>query len=776
MVMFSKFCKDIINYFMCFFLKIFNIFKKKIGFIDVYWKIFFLKFFFIFIYIVIFFIIWYFFFFIYKFSFVEHIPFLIKGLFYPSYKNSNELFFFFFPLNFNIFFFLTVIWDFKIDFLLIWLSSINLFFSENLIFYDLFFYKYKLFFFYKFTNFLNYNYINFYLIFFLKYYFNKIFFFLFLKNFMFLNLHDLPFFYYFALLFIFSTISSFFLISYLGLYGIFVYNFITIFLFWISLIMFFNFFFIDNKFYIIDLGKWFILPNYEIIKFEFYIDVISYSFMFLTVSIAVFVYIYTFSYFRYEPKVEYLILFINCFVISMIILVISGNLFILFFGWELIGLTSFLLINFWSTRIFTLKSAFKAFTFNKYSDLSILLSILLIFFSTNIHNILILKKQICLYNNFYIIIFNFEIPLLELISFFFSFAAFVKSAQFGFHIWLPDSMEAPVPASALIHSATLVSAGLFLLLKFNFLFEQSNYIYYIIPFLGSFTAAFGGLCASYQTDVKKVLAYSTISHCGFLMIVYSSNIIEYVIIYLYVHGFFKASAFLCIGNIIRFSNNLQDFRKMGLYWKYLPFECICSFICLINLCGLPFSLGFYSKHFLMLSIEFNDFYKYIIFINILLGSIFGLIYSYKLFYFIFFDFKKAKKRTYYIVNRKVFFSKYYSNTTLISIISIICLIIFSYCCCFYLFYIFNSKSSIGDGLNIYTINSSKYEEFNYPIFSILINMGYVSWLLILFIFIIILSSWRIFYNFYKILDYLQCIYIFSIFYFFFYIIFENFFL
>jgi NADH:ubiquinone oxidoreductase subunit 5 (subunit L)/multisubunit Na+/H+ antiporter MnhA subunit len=126
-------------------------------------------------------------------------------------------------------------------------------------------------------------------------------------------------------------------------------------------------------------------------------------------------------------------------------------------------------------------------------------------------------------------------------------------------------MEAPVPASALIHSATLVSAGVFLLLRLSPMFEYSIYSYYVVPIVGSFTAFFGGLCSIYQSDIKKILAYSTISHCGFLMVCYSTYIPEYTILYLYIHGFFKAAVFLCVGNIIRFSRNYQDFRRMGMY-------------------------------------------------------------------------------------------------------------------------------------------------------------------------------------------------------------------
>ena len=124
-------------------------------------------------------------------------------------------------------------------------------------------------------------------------------------------------------------------------------------------------------------------------------------------------------------------------------------------------------------------------------------------------------------------------------------------------------MEAPVPASSLIHSATLVSAGVFLVLRFNHLFEYSIISKYLLAIIGSFTAAYGGVCAAFQSDIKKVLAYSTISHCGFLMVLCFTQINEFVILYLYVHGFFKAGVFMCVGNVIRISRNYQDFRRMG---------------------------------------------------------------------------------------------------------------------------------------------------------------------------------------------------------------------
>jgi len=160
-------------------------------------------------------------------------------------------------------------------------------------------------------------------------------------------------------------------------------------------------------------------------------------------------------------------------------------------------------------------------------------------------------------------------------------------------------MEAPVPASALIHSATLVSAGIYLLLRYNFLFSYSSFCSNFFLITCSFTAFFGAFISSFQTDVKKILAYSTISHCGFLMTsIYFCN--SYItIMYLYGHGFYKSLSFMCAGNLIQSSSNYQDFRRMGAFNKYYVFEFFFLFICIFNLSSYPFFINFFIKHFLL---------------------------------------------------------------------------------------------------------------------------------------------------------------------------------
>jgi len=239
-------------------------------------------------------------------------------------------------------------------------------------------------------------------------------------------------------------------------------------------------------------------------------------------------------------------------------------------------------------------------------------------------------------------------------------------------------MEAPVPASALIHSATLVSAGIFLILRFSILFENSSFFLILICILGSLTAFYGGFTAMNQFDTKRILAYSTISHCGFLMILAVNSIFEYTLIYLYVHGFFKAAIFMCVGNVNRFNRNNQDIRKMGNFSKLLPFENLFIIIGLFNLGGLPFSLGFYIKHILILSLKTHFLFFYIIFINCFFAALTGLYYSFRLIYYIFYDFKKNKIFLFLSSNSLNLNSYFKSNSNIGAILPIFYLFILSY--------------------------------------------------------------------------------------------------
>lgn len=217
------------------------------------------------------------------------------------------------------------------------------------------------------------------------------------------------------------------------------------------------------------------------------------------------------------------------------VLLLAGNSFsTVLLGWELIGSFSFLLINFWTTRVSTFKAALKAFFFNKLSDLALLILLILFFFyfssgqSSNL-NLIMSAYNVKLW------VLGLEFNFVNIFLFFLSICCFCKSAQFGFHVWLPDSMEAPVPASALIHSATLVSAGIYLFGRVpSYILDDFFYSY--ISIFSSFTAFYGGIIAAYQTDLKRVLAYSTISHCGFLFFILTLDNYYNLFIYLHLHG------------------------------------------------------------------------------------------------------------------------------------------------------------------------------------------------------------------------------------------------
>lgn len=363
----------------------------------------------------------------------------------------------------------------------------------------------------------------------------------------------------------------------------------------------------------------------------FSLNKLSFLFSFLVFLIGFLTNIYALNYFKNEADEMGFLFWLNAFIASMVILVTSNNFYTLFLGWELIGLTSFFLINFWSSRRATLKSSFKAFSFNLVSDLSLLSALVILYINyktttiSELTNLIIIDNVAKNYN-------NYAAGCLLLIC------SSIKSVQILGHLWLPDSMEAPVPASSLIHSATLVSAGIFLLIRFYFLIEIINFQKYIF-YLGCFTAAYGAVVASAQTDVKRLLAYSTMSHCGFLYILVSINDLYITIVYLFLHGIFKASTFFCVGSFIRIYGT-QDTRLMGSATQVNWIDTFFLLLCSSNLCGLPFTVGVTYKNLffkIIVSDNINLFSLGLIFI----GLLSSLIYFYRLVYYTIFDIWKV---------------------------------------------------------------------------------------------------------------------------------------
>jgi proton-translocating NADH-quinone oxidoreductase chain L len=279
----------------------------------------------------------------------------------------------------------------------------------------------------------------------------------------------------------------------------------------------------------------------------------------------------------------------------MLILITSNNFLQMFVGWEGVGLSSYLLINFWFTRIQANKAAIKAMLVNRVGDFFILLAMFSIYYVFNSLDYDIVFPLVPLLINFVISFGNFEIYALDLICFFLFLGAMGKSAQLGFHTWLPDAMEGPTPVSALIHAATMVTAGVFLLARCSYLFEFSPLVLNFVMFIGASTAFFASTTGLFQNDIKKVIAYSTCSQLGYMIFACGLSEYEVGIFHLSNHAFFKALLFLGAGSIIHAVSDEQDMRKMGGLKNLLPFSYAIMLIGSLALIGFPFLTGFYSK-------------------------------------------------------------------------------------------------------------------------------------------------------------------------------------
>lgn len=265
-------------------------------------------------------------------------------------------------------------------------------------------------------------------------------------------------------------------------------------------------------------------------------------------------------------------------------------------------------------------------------------------------------------------------------------------------------MEAPIPASALIHSATLVSAGVYLLLRFSNLIFISN-MYLFVGLLGAATACYGAVVSAAQTDCKKLLAYSTISHCGFLFVTIALNNVALTVTYLYLHGFFKALTFFCVGNIVRFCKGSQDTRRMGALFLFLPVESILLTLCAINLGALPFTVGFYYKHFFQVLVVNSP--QFVVLLPFLfLGMVCSAIYVFRLVFYSLFDVYKGAEPTSTQAKAKANDSDKHSNSAPLSTIFIFYFLIL----CIYLFNYYFARLAAFDGLSaadkLLLINSS----------------------------------------------------------------------
>ena len=325
------------------------------------------------------------------------------------------------------------------------------------------------------------------------------------------------------------------------------------------------------------------------------IDPLSSVMLVVVTFVSALVHIYSIGYMSHDPHKPRFMSYLSLFTFSMLALVVSDNFLQLFFGWEGVGLCSYLLIGFWFKKETANNAAIKAFIVNRIGDFGLAIAIFLIFFFFGTINYEEVFQSTSQFSEKNLVFFGFETNLITLICIFLFIGAMGKSAQFLLHTWLPDAMEGPTPVSALIHAATMVTAGVFLVVRCSPMFEYSQVALNLVTIVGMITAIFAASVALVQNDIKKIVAYSTCSQLGYMFFAAGVGAYHVAMFHLFTHAFFKALLFLGAGSVIHAFKDEQDIRNMGGVAKKLPYTFIFMLIGTLALTGFPLLSGFYSK-------------------------------------------------------------------------------------------------------------------------------------------------------------------------------------
>lgn len=339
----------------------------------------------------------------------------------------------------------------------------------------------------------------------------------------------------------------------------------------------------------------------------FLIDPLTVLMMIVVTFVSLMVHIYTIGYMHDDPGYSRFFSYISLFTFSMLMLVMSNNFLQLFFGWEAVGVVSYLLIGFWFKRETAIFANMKAFLVNRVGDLGFLLGIAVIFMMFGSLNYLEVFSKITSAHLYATIEIwpGVAVSAITLACILLFIGAMGKSAQAPLHVWLPDSMEGPTPISALIHAATMVTAGVFMVARLSPLFEYSEAARIFIVMIGAFTALAMGLIGIVQNDIKRVIAYSTLSQLGYMIVAVGVSAYTVGIFHLMTHAFFKALLFLAAGSVIMALHHQQDLRHMGGLRRYMPITYITALIGGLALCGIPPLSGFYSKDILIEAVHYS---------------------------------------------------------------------------------------------------------------------------------------------------------------------------
>ena len=404
----------------------------------------------------------------------------------------------------------------------------------------------------------------------------------------------------------------------------------------ISLLILFDIFSNEKIIYYDNFYDWISIGSLNI-GIGYLIDKFSAIMLVVVLSISSVVHLYSIDYMKDEKDFKRFFSYIALFTFSMVLLVISNNLIQLFIGWEGVGLVSYLLIGFFYKKQSAIKANLKAFLINRIGDMFFILGIAMvyavfdsfdyrtIFASINITNVSALDSY-------------FGLDYIDFACLFLFFGAMAKSAQIPLHVWLPDSMEGPTPISALIHAATMVTAGIFMVARLSPLYELALFTNDFILLIGASTALFIGVIAIFENDIKKVIAFSTISQLGYMVAALGINAYSTSFFHLYTHAFFKALLFLCAGSVIMSLHHNQDIRKMGGLKSKLPITYISFLIGTLCIIGFPFTSGFFSKDLILeVMLYKNNTISFIAYLMLLFGALVTTIYSLRLLFFVFYN-------------------------------------------------------------------------------------------------------------------------------------------
>ena len=364
-----------------------------------------------------------------------------------------------------------------------------------------------------------------------------------------------------------------------------------------TLISFFYFFkFISNDTAIINdrIINWLSSGKLNF-DWSIYIDPLTSLMLVVITSISFLVHIYSIEYMSHDKSKPRFMAYLSFFTFAMIMLVTADNFVQLFFGWEGVGLASYLLIGFWYHKNSANKAAIKAFIVNRIGDFGLAIGIFIIYKYLGTLNYEEVFDRLITLNDKTISILGIEGSIISFIAFFLFIGAMGKSAQIFLHTWLPDAMEGPTPVSALIHAATMVTAGVFLVVKCSPIFENSIFVLNLILIIGASTALFAATIALVQNDIKKVIAYSTCSQLGYMFVATGLGAYHIAMFHLFTHAFFKALLFLGAGSVIHSMKDEQDMRRMGGLWNKIPITYVFMIIGTLAITGFPFLSGFFSK-------------------------------------------------------------------------------------------------------------------------------------------------------------------------------------